>query len=353
MAENKVTTAQLIPILNRYALGELASPLEQLTSGWTNLTFKFSTKPNDRSYILRQYLPGTLRKISRENIQYELSFIGYLFAKLHLAVAPSLDPPGIFTLNHASPCVLFPFIDGIKFHNKPDKPVRQLWQTLAISHFLGRMHSNVTTKEYPLIPSDRSTVNLIAVKYQLVHSCDTFKEKHPDLYRRVRLLTDEHLPSIPLLDQTEEQEAFEKTLEKNLPIGYIHADLHDDNVLFALEEKKLAAVLDFDDMYIAPLLIDVAMTLCMWCALGSELDWSYVSEFLLTYQRERAMLMTDDEWNLLEIYCYLTTLNQVLFTIRADKDERETRETTNELLLPIEGLAREGKVFFERIRSIK
>ncbi len=64
-------------------------------------------------------------------------------------------------------------------------------------------------------------------------------------------------------------------LEKNLPIDYIHAD----NVLFCSDENKLAAVLDFDDMYIGPLLNDLALCLWLWCRIGSTLNFEYAKEF--------------------------------------------------------------------------
>jgi len=350
MTDDIVTTNQLALLLNKYSLGELSSPIERLTNGWTNLTLKFSTKPNGKIYILREYLPGTLRKLSLENIQFELNFIAYLFNELHLPVASMIDPPGIFTLNHENYCVLFPFIHGIKYLDTPETPVRQLWQTLEISRFLGRMHSNIKTKKFELISSNRRSVNFINVKYKLVHSCEEFEKDHPDLYQRIRLITDQHTNSIPLISDKDEQDIFEENLEKNLPFGYIHADIHDDNVLFSPNENQIAAVLDFDDMYIGPLLIDLALTLCLWCGIGSTLNFEYAKEFLNIYQNERELLLTDDEWNLLEIYCYLTIFNQILFVIEAEECAKPMRNMINELLLPIEHIAKEEKMFLKKFR---
>jgi len=348
-----ITTDELTLILNKYSLGELALPIEHLTNGWTNLTLKFSTKSNGKTYILREYLPGTLRKISYENIKFELNFLNYLFNELNLPVAPIIDPPGIFTLNNENYCVIFSFINGIKYLDTPETPVRQLWQTLEISRFLGRMHSNIQTNKYPLISLTRRSINFIDIKYELVHSCQEFEKEYPDLYKRIRLITDEYTESIPLISDEDEQNIFEKNLEKNLPIGYIHADLHDDNVLFCSNENKIAAVLDFDDMYIGPLLIDLSLTLCLWCGIGSIFNFEYAKEFLIVYQNERQMLLTDDEWNLLENFCYLTILNQILFVIESEQFGKPRRNMINELLLPIEHIAKERKMFLEKIRQIK
>jgi Ser/Thr protein kinase RdoA (MazF antagonist) len=346
MTDNKI----LAEISNKYSLGELVLPVEQLTNGWTNLTFKLRTKPENKTYILRQYLPGTLRKISVENIQFELDFLGYLFNELHLPVAPMINPPGLFTFNKEDYCALFPFIDGIKYLDTPETPVRQLWQTLEISRFLGRMHSNIKTNKFKLVSSNRCSVNFVDVKYELVHSCDHFHEEHPDLYRRIRRIIDEHTKSIPLIEDEDEQKIFAKNLEKNLPIGYIHADMHDDNVLFSLNENKIGAVLDFDDMYIGPLLIDLAMTLCLWCGVGSQFNFEYAKEFLILYQNEREMLLTENEWNLLETYSYLTILNQILFVIEVKECAKPMRNMINELLLPIEDIAKESQMFLEKLR---
>ena len=66
-----------------------------------------------------------------------------------------------------------------------------------------------------------------------------------------------------------------------------------------------------------------------------------------------AAQLTDDEWNLLETYCYLTILNQILFVIEAEQCAKPVRNMINELLLPIEHIAKEKEMFLEMIRQIK
>lgn len=351
MAEKRITDDQLNQILMKYSFGELVSSPIYLTNGWTNITMIFQTKPDGKKYILRQYLPGTLRNLSRENILYELNFLSFVSDELKLPVAPMIDPPGLLTIDDQTFLVFFPFIEGQKYLDTPTTPVRQLWQTISIAHFLGRMHSNIKTNLYSIVPSNRCSVNYLSVKYELVHSCDDFAEEYPQLYERIRRIVDENTRSIPLIDDEEEQILFEENLQKNLPIGYIHADIHDDNVLFSLDERKLVAVLDFDDMYVGPLLIDIALTLCLWSSIGSQFNFDYAKEFLRVYQEERQMRLTEDEWNLLEVYCYLTILNQILFVIQSEKSAKRPDEMINELLLPLESIANESERFIEKIRE--
>lgn len=330
------------------------SLIERLTNGWTNLTLKLTDESNDKIYILREYLPGTLREISLENIEFELNFLKYLFEEMKLPVAPMLEPPGLFQINNQNYCVLFPFIQGIKYLNTPETPVRQLWQTIEISRFLGRMHSNLHTKQLPLHPKiTRRSINFIRIKYELVNSCPEFETDHPDLYKRIFSIIDQHTKSIPLIEDETEQDQFEKSFEKDLPIGYIHADIHDDNVLFDSNENRLSAVLDFDDMYIGPLILDVAMCLCLWCSVGSTFRFDFAKEFLINYQNERKENLTDKEFELLEVYCYLTILNQILFTIECDECARPIELMIDELLLPIEFISKERKLFYNLIEEIK
>jgi Ser/Thr protein kinase RdoA (MazF antagonist) len=342
-----ITDDELISILNKYSFGELSSSIEQITDGWTNLTYKFQVKSNEKNFILREYLPSTQRIILLEEIQCELSFISYLFKQYDLPVVPLIDPPGIFVLNNGHYCAIFPFIDGIKYLNTPQKPLRELWQIIEISRFIGRMHSINKPNHFP--ECNRRTINLPDTKYQLVNSCGDFEKSFPDLYKRIRKIIDEKTNLIPVIKDELEQIIFEKNLEQNLPKGFIHVDIHDDNVLFHRNQNKIAAVLDFDDMSFGPFLIDIAMSLCFWCVSGSELNTDYVKVYLIEYQNARTMLLTDDEWNLLELYCYMTMFHQILFTIEVRDNGIVNDAMFNELLLPIEKISQD-KMFLKKIR---
>jgi aminoglycoside phosphotransferase (APT) family kinase protein len=111
---------ELAAVLNKWSLGELSSSIEQINDGWTNLTFKFQTKLDEKIYVLREYLPSTQRTIILEDIRFELNFIAFLCNQLHLPVIPMIDPPGIFLLSNGHYCALFPFIDGIKYINRSE-----------------------------------------------------------------------------------------------------------------------------------------------------------------------------------------------------------------------------------------
>ncbi|CAF2597974.1 unnamed protein product [Rotaria sp. Silwood2] len=339
-----ITKEELASILNKYSLGELSfSSIEQITDGWTNLTLKFHIKSNEKIYILREYLPSQQRTIVHEDIRVELNFISYL-KQYHLPVVPMIDPSGIFVINNGDYCTMFSFIDGIKYINTSKNPVRQLWQTIEISQFLGRMHS--IDKHNFGFTFNRRRIKIVDTKYQLVNSCCEFEKDYPNLYKRIRQILDEHTHSIPLIEDELEQIRFEENFEKDLPKGFLHIDIHDENVLFYHNQNKIAAVLDFDDLSFGPFLIDIATTLCFWCSCGSKFNTDYAKEFLMEYQNARNMLLTDDEWNLLELYCYMTMFDQILFTIQSRDNGRVIDEMINGLLLPIEQIS-QNKMFLK------
>lgn len=342
-----ITIEELNLILNRYSLGELSSSIEHMTEGWTNLTYKFQTKSNEKNYILREYITSTQRMITLKDVQFELDFISHLFEQYHLPVVPMVNPPGIFLLNNEHYAVIFPFIDGIKYVNTLESPRRQLWQTIEISRFLGQLHS--IDQEKFSSGFNRRTINIVDTKYQLVNSCQEFENDCPDLYKRIRRIIDEHTNLIPLINNELEQIKFEKDFEKNHPKGFIHIDVHDDNVLFYSNQNKIAAVLDFDDMSFGSFLIDIAMTLCFWCSIGSEFRTDYAKEFLIEYQNARNMLLIDDEWNFLELYCYMTMFHQLLFVIQSQDCREVTDDMIEELLLPIEQISQD-KMFLKKIQ---
>jgi Ser/Thr protein kinase RdoA (MazF antagonist) len=111
-------------------------------------------------------------------------------------------------------------------------------------------------------------------------------------------------------------------------------------------KNKIAAILDFDDMSYGPFLLDIAMTLCFWCSIGSEFQIDYAKQFLHEYQITRKMFLTNDEWNLLELYCYMTMFHQMLFTIQSRDHRKVTIEMIEELLLPIKQISCSIKKIF-------
>ncbi|CAF1437949.1 unnamed protein product, partial [Adineta steineri] len=255
-------------LLQFFDIGNRILPVETITDGWVNTTYKITSETG--SYILRQYLEHGERIRTGESISFELEFMNYLHQN-NLPVPKIIRPinsdaentnTNKFTIKYEHDqryYVLFEYINGVKYINTNLSAQRQLWQTISVAQFLGKMHSLTlnTEKDWKLKSNTyRIHQNFVRVKYELLTNYEQFKREQCELYRRIEILIEKHTSTIPLTNVKETQISYMEKLEQNLPKGCIHADLHDDNVLFNDEGKTVAAVLDFDEMYYGCLLID-------------------------------------------------------------------------------------------------
>ena len=104
-------------------------------------------------------------------------------------------------------------------------------------------------------------------------------------------------------------------------------------------------------MSFGPFLLDLAMTLCFWSSLQSKFQINYAKEFLHEYQIARKMPLTNEEWDRLELYCYMTMFHQILFTIQSRDEHPDTAdEMIEQLLSPLEGIANSSKNFVNDLK---
>jgi len=85
-------------------------------------------------------------------------------------------------------------------------------------------------------------------------------------------------------------------LNNTLPCGILHSDLHDQNLLFHSTDHAIAGVIDWDDMSIGPLVMDLAMALANWCFLPNG-DWNpkMYQLLLASYQQHRTISPQETE----------------------------------------------------------
>ncbi len=76
--------------------------------------------------------------------------------------------------------------------------------------------------------------------------------------------------------------------DPKLPRGLAHGDLFRDNVLFAPNEAKVAALLDFESAYEGPLVYDLMVTILAWCV-GDTLDFDLARAMVEGYESEQPL----------------------------------------------------------------
>ena len=82
-------------------------------------------------------------------------------------------------------------------------------------------------------------------------------------------------------------ERVEQRMGKQLPIGFVHADLFNDNVLF--NGEQLEAIIDFEDAGTTMLVYDIGMAIVGTCLRGPDVDWSKARALVEGYETVRKL----------------------------------------------------------------
>ena len=85
-----------------------------------------------------------------------------------------------------------------------------------------------------------------------------------------------------------------------LPWGVVHSDLHEMNVLWKSSENRespeIAGVLDWDDCFFGPLLLDVVFVVYCWTLKQSRFDKELFETFLKEYTAQRSLTELEKLW---------------------------------------------------------
>ena len=76
-------------------------------------------------------------------------------------------------------------------------------------------------------------------------------------------------------------------IPKNLPSGPIHVDIKPENVL--VNKGEVTGVLDFDNTYIGPYIIDIGKTIFWFCIKQGKLNKQLFSQFIKSYEQKRRL----------------------------------------------------------------
>lgn len=299
-----------------------------MTGGWVNSTFKISTV-DDKKYALRVYTKDYMNR-STNALIFEVDLICHL--KNNGLPVPKVCKPkntsesdsplaikGIHRTQDDYYSVLFEFVEGVKCvnGNPADPSTRHKWQGLKIAQYLGNQHK-LTHKNVEWKNESRSAIDYMEIKDHMLHDHADWAADHPEIFARIGNVC-KHLE---FLDDPVSREEFVQRLA-TVPQGVIHADLHDENVLFDVRTGEIAAVLDFDDAFYGPLVADVAQSIFCWCFVGPELDVDLARAFMNEYQQTRGFPFTADEWKIIVPLYYITGVMQLNYMTELLTDPKE------------------------------
>lgn len=248
------TDDTLKDILSQYGLNYISSKLA--TSGIENTTIIIDTQTG--KYVLRVYRQD---KKSTEEILTELEFTQYL--QIHgikvADVLKNLDNRLVTSYRHDGvnwQMILMRFVDGVHAAKYSGKLIDDIATTQARMHQLSADYKSTNTNEITHL-----------VESYFIRQIDVAKISDIDLRQFVR-----------------RAEEYRLDLDKSLPKGLCHLDYDNDNILS--DGDRLAVVLDFDDLAIAPFVVCLGYT--MWHVLYTD-SVEVMKLYLKIYEQTRGL----------------------------------------------------------------
>lgn len=250
---------------------------------------------------------------ARNQQQYVLT----LFEAMDSTAAAKLTPVLQHLAQHGIPVAVPLLQQNQAIHTLAEKPAQiaprlqgehptkpNLAQVKSMATYLAKLH--LALAELP------SNLNLTTAQFEL-H--DLWLEMKPHLSQADAVL----------LDYIQQQFEDMRQQYPNRPQGWIHADLFRDNSLFINDE--ISAILDFSELHINDLLIDIAICINDFCTNlpDAALDLEKAHAFLTAYAALRPL--TEDERACLNIYLCFTASRFWLGRLKTNLHNQKTGQT--------------------------
>jgi aminoglycoside phosphotransferase (APT) family kinase protein len=234
-------------------VGEVKN-VSKCTDGYANLTLKLETSKGN--LILRIYTSNK----TAEEIDFEITIIDCLSEKFPVpTIFETKDKSKKFPWNDRF-AVLTSFLPGEHVTlNQQEK-----WMADAAYSTISEVYTHTTDKELEHNNHLRFRVDFEHVTNSL-KKC--LQEKKAAKYSAIQLeeRISKFIPKIDHITASKQDE-----MEKQLPRGVIHYDMHFNNVLLQKEKKQFTGILDWDICRVGPALSDLAACTIFWCFNGEQ-----------------------------------------------------------------------------------
>lgn len=320
--------------------------IKKLKGGFVKETYKVSTqKENAINFCIVCFFPSDYDETFESNLncQRRIAYHG-------LPIPTPLTQFGKFG------SVVYSFVEGI--HVSGEK--REEWQIAQISQFLGKLHK----LSLDGIFDDLYDENIIeTTKY--IEFPRQFKSYHK--YIKSYFEFDHEFASMietvcfSLASFFEKEE--NRAMMDRLPNGFIHTDLHEDNVLF--HNSIISGVLDWDDASYGVLILDLAMTLSFWSINSNRkekieaendstttFDLEICRSFIDSYSKAREKELTIEESKVLYYFILFAGFIQMNFVMKycikeqkilEDRKPNQKNEIPSDILLNNDSNESEGE----------
>jgi Ser/Thr protein kinase RdoA (MazF antagonist) len=265
----KILKKEVLEIIKRYDLGKLIS-YKIIKGGLVN--YNYILKTDKGEYITR--IVGNTNKQKFKQIELQFKIIKYLKKNKFPYFMPepleSSDSKKIITFG-IKRVWLYKLIKGSNRIRPSLNEMKQMAKALATYHYLVKNLKGDIIK-------DESKKRIIEGFEKMSHiKIKNNTDKYALRYRDF------------LFEVFKKYENFEISINKL----FVHADFDSTNVLF--HKGKLTAVIDFDEMFYAPRVFDVSISLRDSCCTRGKLDFSKAHDFLKEYEKVNKLSKIEKE----------------------------------------------------------
>ena len=264
-------------IENNYNLGTVIS-YKVLKGGLSNSNYRIDTDTAPYSILLKVCDNKTIDEL-RTQVQ-----VLVILKQYHIPIAypipqpkhisnHSIDSPDryIIELSNIKPIVLYDYIHGDWVRDPTESMVADVGTALARLHSVPiHKFAGINVPEFPM-----GLISMVPM-LQRINTQNELKK-----YRR-------HEFVIFMTQHLKQLQSTITQYESQLPHALCHSDLFVQNIMFS--GQNLLAFIDFEELCIAPSLLDVAMTLTGCCyEVDDTLDINLAKSFLSAYTQQRAL----------------------------------------------------------------
>lgn len=246
----KVTDSAVNSILEKYGF-ELISYIAA-SSGIENTTLLIKAKPLD--VVIRIY---RLNKKPIAEMELEISFMEHLYKN-------DIKVPRIIK-------------------NKIDEKITQLqwnnntWQVVALEYISGEHAPEYNTELIVDIARWQARMHYASDTYLIPQNAPKIDKTLYESYF-LPLIDTSSVENLEINYFLERAKIYALKLDDNLPVGLCHLDYDKDNIIS--EDNKVKAILDFDDLSVAPYVVCLGYTLWhVWQHGGKVLVDQYINEY--------------------------------------------------------------------------
>ena len=233
---------EVVTFLSLYNIGSLVS-FSGITEGIENSNYHLKTSTND--FILTLFEKRT----DKNDLPFFINIMMYLNEREFKCPKPIVDNKGGYLQRlSGKPALIVNFLEG---KSKTELTIQDIF---TVGSTMAKMH--VCSKNYNM--KRKNSLSILGWE-ELLYKCDTsisktiLNEIEPRIIEEIRHSLDFCKNNWP----------------KNLPKGFIHADMFPDNVFF--KNNKISGVIDFYFSCTDILVYDLAIAVNAWCFDNDEI----------------------------------------------------------------------------------